>query len=105
ALPAPFIVLATQNPIELEGTFPLPEAQIDRFFMRLTLGYPDLRAEAEMVSSQRTTHPLDDVAPVLSASEVEDLQQAVKGVAVHDDVRNYILDIVRQTREWEDLSL
>jgi MoxR-like ATPase len=104
-LPRPFMVLATQNPIELEGTFPLPEAQIDRFFMRLSLGYPDIAAEEQMILSQRAVHPIESVTRVLTGNEILELQHVVRGVAVHDDVRAYILDIVRQTREWEDLAL
>jgi MoxR-like ATPase len=104
-LPQPFIVLATQNPIELEGTFPLPEAQIDRFFMRLSIGYPDARAENEMVSAQRTVHPIESIGPVLDGDEVVELQHAVRAVAVHDDVRDYIVNIVRKTRSWADLAL
>ena len=104
-LPKPFIVLATQNPIELEGTFPLPEAQIDRFFMRLSLGYPDVRAETDMVASQRTSHPMEALDPVLEQSAIPPLQQAVREVEVHDDIRIYIVQIVRQTREWPDLAL
>jgi MoxR-like ATPase len=105
ALPKPFIVLATQNPIELEGTFPLPEAQIDRFFMRLSIGYPDGRSEAEMVSAQQTAHPIDRLEPVVTADEVLALQAAIRAVAVHDDVREYIVSIVRSTRSVPDLAL
>jgi MoxR-like ATPase len=105
ALPRPFMVLATQNPIELEGTFPLPEAQIDRFFMRLTLGYPNAQAEDEMLVSQQSVHPLESVRPVLTGSEVTQLQELVRDVSVHDDVRTYIVAIVRKTRSWPDLAL
>jgi len=89
----------------LEGTFPLPEAQIDRFFMRLSLGYPDVRAETDMVASQRTSHPMEALDPVLEQSAIPPLQQAVREVEVHDDIRIYIVQIVRQTREWPDLAL
>ena len=105
ALPRPFMVLATQNPIELEGTFPLPEAQIDRFFMRLTLGYPNAQAEDKMLVSQQSVHPLESVRPVLTGSEVTQLQELVRDVSVHDDVRTYIVAIVRKTRSWPDLAL
>jgi MoxR-like ATPase len=104
-LPRPFIVLATQNPIELEGTFPLPEAQIDRFFMRLSLGYPDLASETQMLNSQRTAHPIDSISPVLAGQDVVELQQEVRRVEVHDDIRAYILGVVRKTRSWPDLAL
>lgn len=104
-LPKPFMVLATQNPVELEGTFPLPEAQIDRFFMRLALGYPDPRSEHEMVSAQKTAHPIEAIGPVVSGEDVQRLQAGVKEIAVHDDVRDYIVEIVRQTRDWPDIEL
>lgn len=104
-LPRPFIVLATQNPIELEGTFPLPEAQIDRFFMRLSIGYPDFRAETEMVSAQRSIHPIDELLPVVSGSDVLALQNEVREVSVHPDVRDYVVNIVEKTRTWHDLAL
>jgi MoxR-like ATPase len=104
-LPAPFIVLATENPIELEGTFRLPEAQIDRFFMRLALGYPPSTAEDEMLVAQQRTHPLTSLQPVISGGEVLTLQAAVREVHVHRDIRQYILDIVRSTRSHPDLAL
>lgn len=105
ALPQPFMVLATQNPIELEGTFPLPEAQVDRFFMRLSLGYPDFRAETEMVSAQRTSHPIENIQAVVSAADVLDLQRQVRDVSVHEDVRDYVVNIVEKTRAWGDLAM
>lgn len=104
-LAVPFIVLATENPIELEGTFPLPEAQIDRFFMKLKLGYPSAEAEDEMVLSQRASHPILSLQPVITGEQIIELQGAVKEVTVHDDVRAYCLAIVRATREQADLAL
>jgi len=104
-LPRPFMVLATENPIELEGTFPLPEAQVDRFFMQLSLGYPDLASESEMLLSQERVHPLDSLQPVITGTEVADLEQSVRAVTVHDDIRDYILQLVRSTRERTELSL
>lgn len=104
-LPAPFIVFATENPIELEGTFPLPEAQIDRFFMRLTIGYPDQNAEDSMLVSQKTGHPIDSIGPVVSGEDIVSLQEAVREVGVHDDIKAYLLAIVRRTRSLSDLDL
>jgi MoxR-like ATPase len=104
-LDAPFMVLATENPIELEGTFPLPEAQIDRFFMELSVGYPDEDSESSMLSSQKTVHPLETLEPVVTGQEVVEMQKRVREVAVHDDVRDYVVRIVRATREQEAIQL
>lgn len=104
-VPSPFIVLATENPIELEGTFQLPEAQIDRFFMRLEIGYPDEVAEDKMLLSQRREHPISTLEPVVDGAEIIELQSAVREILVHDDVRRYILGIVRATRHQPDLVL
>jgi MoxR-like ATPase len=104
-LPQPFIVLATQNPIEYEGTFPLPEAQLDRFLIRLRLGYPDLAAEDRMMDAQRKAHPLDAVQQVVSVDELAAAQAAVQDVYVDELIKRYILDIVGATRAHPDIYL
>jgi MoxR-like ATPase len=98
-LPRPFIVLATQNPVELEGTFPLPEAQLDRFTLQIRLGYPSLDEEEEMLLRYDHHDPLLELAPVASAGEVLRLQAEARAVHISQDVRRYILQIVRTTRD------
>ncbi len=98
-LPKPFFVVATQNAIEMTGTFPLPEAQLDRFFMRLSLGYPSKGDEVAILSHQQVSHPLDLVKTVLNLNKLVEMQGAVRDVFVHDTVRNYIIDVIRATRE------
>mgnify|MGYP000928272770 FL=1 len=105
ALPAPFLVLATQNPIEYEGTFPLPEAQLDRFLMRLSLGYPDERDEIAILRGQRKQHPIDVIGQVVDGAELLRLRDTVTDVHVDETVEQYILSIVRATRTHADLSL
>src|SRR5262245_944374 len=100
-LSEPFIVLATQNPIELEGTFPLPEAQLDRFFLKTALGYPGSDDELQIVRDQRHGHPLGDLEPVVDVSEVDALQSATEEVYVDDLLQGWIIDLVRATRELE----
>jgi MoxR-like ATPase len=97
-LPEPFFLVATQNPIELAGTFPLPEAQLDRFLVRLSLGYPDDRAEAAIILAQRQRHPLDDLQPVLSLDWLKEAQQAATRVHVHEAMVGYVQRIVAETR-------
>lgn len=104
-LPSPFLVLATENPIEYEGTFPLPESQLDRFFMRITLGYADREAELAIIDSQLHAHPIDEVGQVISAAELEAAQGAVRNVYVDARVREYLVDVVRNTRSHPDLYL
>jgi MoxR-like ATPase len=104
-LPTPFIVLATQNPIEYEGTFPLPEAQLDRFLLRIHLGYPSAANEVEVLQQQVLRHPLEDLAPVVQARDLEQLQRAVRQVRVQPLVQRYIVDISRQTRNHPDVYL
>jgi MoxR-like ATPase len=104
-LAPPFLVIATQNPIDHEGTFPLPEAQLDRFLMRFTLGYPSLDEELKMLDMLQRRHPIDDVQPVVTAEELVAAQRAVREVHVDDKVRRYLTQIVHQTRSCEDLSL
>ena len=98
ALPDPFFLIATQNPIELAGTFPLPEAQLDRFLVRLSLGYPDDAAETRMMAAQRARHPLEALAPVLDLAQLRDAQAAATAVHVHDAVLGYIQRLVAETR-------
>jgi MoxR-like ATPase len=104
-LPRPFIVLATQNPVELEGTFPLPEAQLDRFMLRISMGYPSEEQEERIVLSQDKGHPLDDLCPVLGATVVLAMRDAVRTIFVAPDVRRYITRLVRSTREHEQIEL
>jgi MoxR-like ATPase len=104
-LKPPFIVLATQNPIDHEGTFPLPEAQLDRFLIRLGLGYPNADEEAKMLERLQKGHPIEHLDPVVSAADVVACQKAVRDVYVDDLVRKYALDIVRHTREHDDVQL
>jgi MoxR-like ATPase len=104
-LPRPFIVMATQNPIEYEGTFPLPEAQLDRFFLKITLGYPTLDQEMAIVSSQEEAHPIDGLSPVASAEGIVRLQESVKTVHVDELIRQYLVTLVQATRDHSDISL
>src|SRR5262249_7735513 len=104
-LKPPFLVIATQNPIDHEGTFPLPEAQLDRFLVRLNLGYPSLEEEARMLQRLQHSHPIDDLAPGASAADVASCQEAVRDIHVDDKVRRYLLEIVHATREHDDLHL
>ena len=99
------MVLATQNPIELEGTFPLPEAQIDRFLMRVALGYPDEPAENEMLLRFETQDPLEELKPVSSAATLLAMQEEVRRVHVERSVREYLVRVVRATREHEAVEL
>jgi MoxR-like ATPase len=104
-LPEPFLVLATQNPIEYEGTFPLPEAQLDRFLLRISLGYPDARDEVSILETQRTAHPLDDLDQVVNAAEFVAAQDAVKSVYVDRLISEYIVSITAASRDHEDVYL
>jgi len=104
-LPVPFIVLATQNPIEYEGTFPLPEAQLDRFLLRIHLGYPEPSQEAQVLQSQILRHPIEDLQPVTNAHELEQLQRAVRGIHVDPQVQRYIVQVVGLTRDHPDVYL
>ena len=104
-LPAPFIVLATQNPIEHHGTYPLPESQLDRFMLRLRIGYPAPADEQKILRDREYTDPLDDLEPVMSAREVVELQQTVASVAVDDALVQYLMRIVAATRTSEMLDL
>ena len=101
----PFLVLATQNPIEYEGTFPLPEAQVDRFMMRIQLGYPSRANEADVLSRQSDHHPIEDVQQAVSAEELVAAQREVRAIYVDDLVKSYIVDVVANTREHQDIYL
>jgi MoxR-like ATPase len=104
-LKPPFMVIATQNPVDHEGTFPLPEAQLDRFLIRLSLGYPSHKDEGQMLERLRTKHPIDSLKPVVSAAEVIACQKAIRDVHVDEKVRDYILNIVHATRDHQDILL
>jgi MoxR-like ATPase len=101
----PFMVLATQNPIEYEGTFPLPEAQVDRFMMRIHLGYPGKNFEVDMLSRQSDHHPIQDLEQVVAVEELVEAQQAIRSVYVDDLVKAYIVDLVTTTRDHPDIYL
>ena len=101
----PFIVIATQNPIEYEGTFPLPEAQLDRFLMRIGLGYPDFAEELSIIEQQEQTHPRESLQPVATTEDVVGLQEASKSVYVDQTVREYIVNLTEATREHRDVAL
>jgi MoxR-like ATPase len=105
ALPRPFLVLATQNPIEYEGTFPLPEAQLDRFLMRLSMGYPSARDERQLLTSLRREHPITHVQPIADGNELTALQRLVWDVHVDDSLEEYIVALVGATRASPDLAL
>lgn len=104
-LAPPFLVIATQNPIDHEGTFALPEAQLDRFLMRFSLGYPTMDEELQMLEMLQHRHPLEDLQPVVTAEELVACQQAVREIRVDDKVRQYLMQIVHDTRNHEDLNL
>ena len=104
-LPNPFIVIATQNPVEFSGTFPLPEAQLDRFFMRLSLGYPDAEQELAMMMAQMSGHPLDELKPVLSESLLLALMAQIEKVVISEPTARYISELVRATREHASVRL
>ena len=101
----PFLVMATQNPIEYEGTFPLPEAQLDRFFVKTALGYPDAEHEGQIVDEQLGGHPLGRLAPVVDLEEIATLRAAVGHVFLHEAVAHWIVDLVRATREIEVVAI
>lgn len=99
-----FFVIATQNPIEYEGTFPLPEAQLDRFMARISLGYPDKDSEIEILDSQKVKHPIEDLKPVGSVEEFTQEKRKVREVKVSDEVKRYIVDLTEATRNHESLK-
>jgi MoxR-like ATPase len=104
-LPRPFMVIATQNPVEFEGTYPLPESQLDRFLLRIPLGYPDREVERRVLTSHREGEPVDSLQPVLNCEQVAGLQDIVRQVAVDDAINDYLLEIVDATRHCEDLHV
>ncbi len=104
-LKSPFVVIATQNPIDHEGTFPLPEAQLDRFLVRLSLGYPSIEEEGKMLERLQKSHPIDDLESVCSEKELLNCQKAVREVFVEEKIRKYMLDLVAQTRDHSDIRL
>ena len=105
ALPAPFLVIATQNPIELEGTFPLPEAQLDRFLLRLRLGYPNQSEEEEMLTRFRSADPLAGLQPVAEGKDVVNFQTIVRDIYVDPVLRNYLVQVVQATRSHSEVEL
>ena len=105
ALPRPFLVLATQNPVELEGTFPLPEAQIDRFLLRVAIGYPTQAEENTILERFRLSDPLPDLQPVTTAEEIQAMQLERRQVRVEDSLRDYIVRVGRTTRQNSDIEL
>ncbi|HID23637.1 MAG TPA: MoxR family ATPase, partial [Planctomycetaceae bacterium] len=104
-LEPPFLVLATQNPIEFQGTYPLPEAQLDRFLIELDLGYPDADTEVRILYDQQQTHPLERIGPVMTRQDVLAVQQHVRRVHVDESVARYMVEIVRRTRSDGRLKL
>lgn len=104
-LPKPFLVLATQNPVEHHGTYPLPESQLDRFLMRIKMGYPSSEDEKEIFRSQSQAHPLSSLRAVISSAEVLQIQEAVRAIHIDESIIDYALQIVERTRQSEFLSL
>ncbi|MCA9875287.1 MAG: MoxR family ATPase [Anaerolineales bacterium] len=104
-LGSPFMVLATQNPIEYEGTFPLPEAQLDRFMLRIRLGYAAKNEEMDMLDRQQHNHPLEQIEQVVTVEELTEAQEAIKDIYIDSLVKEYIVDLVRSTREHPDVYL
>ena len=104
-LPKPFLVLATQNPVEHHGTYPLPESQLDRFLMRIKMGYPSLEDEKEIFRSQSQAHPLSNLQAVISSGEVLQIQEAVRAIHIDESIIGYALQIVERTRHSEFLNL
>jgi MoxR-like ATPase len=104
-LPKPFVVLATENPIEYEGTFPLPEAQLDRFLVRLSLGYPGRASEIDILNRQQYSHPLEDLDQAVDISDLIEAQAAIKQVHVDTLIKEYIVDLVEATRRHDDIYL
>ncbi len=104
-LPRPFLVLATQNPIELEGTFPLPEAQLDRFLMKVSIGYPDEAGENDILLRFERSDPLDTLSQVVQPEEIIQMQQEVRTIRVETSVRRYLVQVSRATRDHEEIAL
>ena len=104
-LTRPFLVLATQNPIEYEGTFPLPEAQLDRFMLRIRLGYPSARDEMAMLDAQQFKHPVEEITQVVDTSALLQAQEEIKSIHVDDKIKSYIVELMTQTRKHPEVSL
>ncbi|HEX3044629.1 MAG TPA: MoxR family ATPase, partial [Bacillota bacterium] len=104
-LPRPFLVLATENPVEFEGTFPLPEAQLDRFFLRLTLGYPSPKEEVEILARLEGDHPITGIGAVVTPEEITAMIQARRGVHVEESLRGYLVELVTKTRSHPSLDM
>jgi MoxR-like ATPase len=104
-LPKPFLVLATQNPIEYEGTFPLPEAQMDRFLLRISLGYPSKTYEVQMLTDQQLHHPIEDLEQVIDIADLLKAQDAVRSITVTDEIKRYIVELVETTRAHGEIYL
>ena len=104
-LPKPFLVIATQNPFEFEGTYPLPESQLDRFLLRSSVGYPDRDDELRVLTSHRRGEPVDDLKPVVTPDQVVEVQETVRNVAVDESIHEYLLDLVEATRRSDDLRV
>ena len=104
-VPTPFMVMATQNPIEYEGTFPLPEAQLDRFFVMISLGYPSAEEEIAVINGQQVGHPIDSLQAVATSEEIQEMQRAARDVYVDDLIKEYIVTIIGATRDHPDIAL
>jgi MoxR-like ATPase len=104
-LPYPFLLIATENPIEYEGTFPLPEAQLDRFFLRTALGYPGVEDELRILSEQRYAHPLEAIEPVVGLEDVHELRAAAQHVYVDVALHRWVVELVRATREQDSVVI
>jgi MoxR-like ATPase len=104
-LPSPFMVIATQNPIEFEGTYPLPESQLDRFLLRISVGYPSRHDELEVLAIHRLGEPIDHLSPALNCPQITQLQRAVRQVRVDESISKYVLDIVDATRNCKELHV
>ncbi len=104
-LPKPFLVLATQNPLEHHGTYPLPESQLDRFLMRVRMGYPTMEEEKEILRAQKHQHPLEQITPVMGGDDILDLQEEVRNVRVDEALLDYLMEIVNATRHSERIEL
>jgi MoxR-like ATPase len=104
-LPDPFMVIATQNPFEFEGTYVLPESQLDRFLLRVSVGYPERQFEEEILKTHRTGEPIEQLTSVATAADLSQIKRAVREVRVDDSISRYMLDVVHATRESEELSV
>jgi MoxR-like ATPase len=104
-LPDPFLLLATENPIEYEGTFPLPEAQLDRFFLKMALGYPAVDDELTIIADQRVEHPLESLEPAVTLDDIAELRTAVQNVYVDEVLKRWLVELVRSTRDLDDVAM